>query len=131
MAVPGLLAIDYDRGLLDPFRAFLGAILSADKGGVVEASVFDDGQILHTIDEAEERRRPSNSDGDDASGEYNGRSGQGPVGRRPFIRSRARNDSRNDSNGAALSVRPSCASFFLKGPSEFISIDFVIFPTVS
>ena len=36
-----------------PFRAFLGAILSDLKGVVVEASEFDDNQILEPIDKGE------------------------------------------------------------------------------
>lgn len=85
-----------------PFRAFLGVVLSAFKGVVVEASVFDENQILEAIDEDEggEEGSPHVSDADDDSGEYRDRSGQGPVGSGPITHARA-----------ALSVRPSCAPF--------------------
>jgi len=53
-----------------PFRAFLGAILSVAKRGVVEARAFSDSQILDTIDEEEdEEGYPSTSDADNGSGE--------------------------------------------------------------
>ena len=63
-----------------PFRAFLGAILSAVKGVAVGASVFDRNQPLDTIDEEVEEESSSTSDADDCSGEYRARPGQGPVG---------------------------------------------------
>ena len=73
-----------------PFRAFLGAILSDLKGVVVEASEFDDNQILEPIDKGEEEGPPPVSDSDDDSGEYRGRSGQGPVGSGPMTLPRPR-----------------------------------------
>jgi len=83
-----------------PFRAFLGAILSVVKGVVVEASVFDDSQILDTIDEEEvEEESSSTSDADHGSGEYRGRSGQG-SGSGPITCRRAQ----GPSNEAALMV---------------------------
>ena len=85
-----------------PFRAFLGAPFSAFKGVVVEASVFDEHQILEAIDEDEggEEGSPHVSDADNDSGEYRARSGQRPVGSGPITRARA-----------ALSVRPSWSPF--------------------
>ena len=67
-----------------PFRAFLGAILSVVKGGVVEDSVFNDPQTLDTIEEdapGEEGSSSSNSDGGDDSGACRGRSGEGSADR--------------------------------------------------
>jgi len=91
-----------------PFRAFLGAILSVVKGGVVEASEPDDSQTLLTIEEEEPRKEepplPS-FDGDDGSGEYRDSSGEASTGRRPGTRANPAQDTLN------LTVRPSCAHF--------------------
>jgi hypothetical protein len=56
----------------DPFRVFLGAILSVVKGEVVEASIFDDGQTLDTINKGAPGPSSSNSvpDSDNGSGGY-------------------------------------------------------------
>ena len=84
-----------------PFRTFIGAVLSVVKGGVVEASVFDDSQTLVTIEEEEPREEelplPSNesNDGDDGSGEYRGSSGEGSTGRRPGTRAHPNQDTLN------------------------------------
>jgi hypothetical protein len=106
-----------------PFRAFLGALLSVSKGEVVEASTFDDGQTLDTVDEG-----PSGSnrtlDPDNGSGDH-GPPPKRPVGHRPITRSMAK------SGGPMLTVRPSCAPFISMGRLKIISIDFVVFPTVS
>jgi len=110
-----------------PFQTFLGAILSVVKGVVVEVSVFDDPQTLDTIQEeapGEEGPSSFNSDGDDGPGKYKGRPGEGPVGRRPPTRGHLTQDTLN------LTVRPSCARFYLNH-LKFISIGFIIFPTVS
>jgi len=48
-----------------PFRTLFSAILSVVKGGVIEASVFDDTQILNIIDKEKEKGFPSFSDGND------------------------------------------------------------------
>ena len=100
-----------------PFRAFLGCILSVAKGGVVEASMFNNDMVLDTIDEEVEEGSLSTSDADDGSGEYRGRSGGGPAGPAgpgPPTRKRAQDASTN----TALTVRPSCAPFYLNGLSE-------------
>jgi hypothetical protein len=111
-----------------PFRAFLGAILSIVKGEVVEASAFDDGQTLDTINEGAPGPSGSNSDpdSDNGSGGYQDRLPKGQVVRhRPITRTLARK------GDATLTVRPSCAPFISMGRLKFISIDFVIFSTVS
>ena len=110
-----------------PFRAFLGAILSVVKGGVVEASVFDGPQGLDTIEEeapGEEGPAHISDDGDDCSGPYTGHPSLGPVARRPPTRAHPVEDTLN------LTVRPSCSRFYLNH-LKFISIGFIIFPTVS
>ena len=81
-----------------PFRAFLGAVLSVVKGGIVEASVFDDPQSLLTIEEEAPREAGSplfGSDGDDGPGEYRSPSGEGSVGHRPATRGHPTRDSLN------------------------------------
>jgi hypothetical protein len=112
-----------------PFRAFLGAILSVVKGEVVEASTFDDGQTLDTINEEEGPPGPSgsnpNPDPDNGSGGYKVRPPKGQVAHRAITRSLVRNGE------ATLTVRPSCAPFISMGRLKFISIDFVIFSTIS
>ena len=108
-----------------PFRAFLGAILSVSRKITVQASAFDDSQILETIDEGEAEEKSSSTY--DGSGEYRSRPGQGPIGSGPITHRRAQ----GPSNEAALMVRPCFALFISTGHLTFISIDFVVFPTVS
>ena len=93
-----------------PFRAFLGAVLSAVKGVVVEASVFNDLQTPDTIEEealGEEGFPPSGSDGDDGSGEYRGPSGEGAAPCLPATCGHPTQDTLN------LTVRPSGTRFYL------------------
>jgi len=97
-----------------PFRTLLGAILSVVKGGVVDASVFDDNQILNTTNKKEEKGSESTFDADGGSREYKGCSGQEPAGPGPFTHKHAQ----DGSNKAALMVWPFCAPFPLNGPSE-------------
>ena len=107
-----------------PFRALLGAVLSLVKGRVVEASVFSEPQTIDTIEEeapGEEGSPSFGPDGNDDSGEYRCPSGEGSAGRRPGTRGHPAHN---------LTVRPSCARFYLNH-LKFISIDFIIFPTVS
>jgi hypothetical protein len=96
-----------------PLRTFLGAILSVLKGGVVEASVFDNSQTLDTIGE-EEVGSSYIFGADYGSGGYQVRSAQRPVGPGPLTRKRAHDASKE----ATLMVRPSCAPFYLKVRSE-------------
>jgi len=97
-----------------PFRAFLGAILSVARKITVRASAFDDSQILETIDEGEaEEESSSTPDADDGS--------SGPMSRRR---------AQGPSNEAALMVWRCFAPFISTGHLTFISIDFVVFPTV-
>ena len=74
---PSLLTVDRHGGLLGPFLDITLRYLIVVKG-VVEASAFDDSQILDTIDE-EEVGSSSISDSDSGPGENKVRSGQGPV----------------------------------------------------
>jgi hypothetical protein len=108
-----------------PFRAFLGAILSVAKGGVVEPSVFNDPQPLDTIEEGprEEESPPPHDDGDDGSGEYRGAVNSN-EGRRPGTRANPAEDS------LSLTVRTSYARFYLNR-LKFILIGFNLFPTFS
>ena len=110
-----------------PFRAFLGAISSVVKGAAVEASVFDGPQGLDAIQEAalgEEGSAHISDDGDDDSGPYICRPSLGPVARRTPTRAHPIEDTLN------LTVRPSFSRFYLNH-LKFISIGFIIFPTVS
>jgi hypothetical protein len=86
-----------------PFRAFLGALLSVFKGGVVEASTFDDGQTLDAIDDGPSGSNPSLNP-DNGSGDH-GPPPKRPVAHRPITRSMVK------SGGPTLTVRPSCAPF--------------------
>ena len=93
-----------------PFRAFLGAVLSVVKGGVVEASVFDDSQSLDTIEEeapGEEGFPSPGSDGDDGLGGYRGPFGEGSTGRRPATRAHPTQENLSIN----LTVRPSRTLF--------------------
>jgi hypothetical protein len=107
-----------------PLRAFLGAILSVVKGGVVELSVFDDLQTLDTIEEEAPKKEefpPTPSDGDDDLGEYRGTI-TSDEGRRPGTCANPAEDS------LSLTVRPSRARFYLNR-LKFTSIGFNLFPT--
>ena len=69
----------------EPFRAFLGAILSVVKDVPVESSAYNPTILLDTIEEEQ----------DDGSGEYQGSSGRGADTGSPMTRNRARNSHGN------------------------------------
>jgi hypothetical protein len=73
----------------EPFRAFLGAILSVVKDVPVEPSVFDPQMALDTIVEEDDGPSPEH-DIDDSSGTYPGGSSKGPATDPPMTRGRKR-----------------------------------------
>ena len=88
----------------EPFRAFLGAILSVVEGVSVERSVFRENMILDVIEEEEEDDGPLPEDDiDDRSGSYQGSSG-GSTTSPPATRRRARDEHENTES--ELMVRP-------------------------
>ena len=76
----------------EPFRAFLGAILSVVKGVPVEHSAFNSDMELNIIEEEDESPLPEN-DIDDDSGAYQGSSG------RRASRSHAHDEHENTESG--------------------------------
>jgi hypothetical protein len=74
----------------EPFRAFLGAILSVVKDVPVESSAYNPNIQLDTIED-EQGDGPFN----DGSGEYQGSSGRGAETGSPMTRSRDRNSRGN------------------------------------
>ncbi|KAH9057411.1 hypothetical protein EDB87DRAFT_1823633 [Lactarius vividus] len=77
------------EGSSQPFRAFLGAILSVLKGTPVQASKFNPPLVLDTISEEGGGGSSSEDDNDDASGEYRGSSTTNISSKLPMTRSRA------------------------------------------
>ncbi|KAH9014661.1 hypothetical protein EDB85DRAFT_2097786 [Lactarius pseudohatsudake] len=77
------------EGSSQPFRAFLGAILSVLEGTPVQACKFNPPLVLDTIPEEGEGGTPSEDDNDDASGEYRGSSTTNISSKLPMTRSRA------------------------------------------
>ena len=73
----------------EPFRAFLGAILSVVEDVPVEASAYSSNVQLDTIEEEEEDGPSPEDDFDDGSGAYRGSSGGGAATGSPTTRSRA------------------------------------------
>jgi hypothetical protein len=78
----------------EPFRAFLGAILSVAKDVSVESSAYDPDIKLDTIKEDEDPGPLLEDDDEDESGDYQGSSGSG-AGTPPMTRSRDRNSRGN------------------------------------
>jgi len=64
----------------EPFRAFLGAILSVIKGVPVEASVYSSDMQLDTIEEEKDNGPSPEDDIDDGSGVYSSSSGGAATG---------------------------------------------------
>jgi hypothetical protein len=79
----------------EPFRAFLGAILSVVKGVPVESSAYNPNIQLDTIGEEQGDGPLPESDIDGGKGEYQGSSGRGADTGSPMTRSRARNSRGN------------------------------------
>ncbi len=73
----------------EPFRAFLGAILSVVEGVPVEPSTFNV-ELDIIIEEDEDPGVLSENDIDDNSGAYRGRSSTGTARDPPLTRNRAR-----------------------------------------
>jgi hypothetical protein len=86
-----------------PFRAFLGAILSEMKGVSVEPSTFDPDMELDTIVEEEYEDPGPLSEGDtgNSSGAYRDSSSKGTATKPPLTRKRAR----DEGNESGLMVR--------------------------
>ncbi|KAH8976702.1 hypothetical protein EDB92DRAFT_1810674 [Lactarius akahatsu] len=77
------------EGSSQPFRAFMGAILSVLNGVPVQASEFHPAVALDTIPEGGEGGPSSSPKDIDGSGEYRGRSTANISSTRPITRSRA------------------------------------------
>jgi hypothetical protein len=88
----------------EPFRAFLGAILSVVKDVPVERSAFNSNMELDIIEEEEDDGPLPEKDIDDDSGEYEGSSGGTATTSRPATRSRPHDEHENTESG--LIVRP-------------------------
>ena len=102
----------------EPFRAFLGAILSVVKDVPVERSAFNSDMELDILEEEEEEDGPlPENDIDDDSGVYQGSSGGRATTSRPATRSRAHNEHENTESG--LIVRP------FRG--RYLSLDLLIY----
>jgi hypothetical protein len=88
----------------EPFRAFLGAILSVVKGVPVESSAYNSDMEFDTIEkEADDGPLPED-DIDDGSGSYQGSSGGGTATGYPMTRQHAHGGHENI--GFELMVRP-------------------------
>jgi hypothetical protein len=88
----------------EPFRAFIGAILSVIKGIPVEPSEYSPDMELDIILEEHDDGPLSENDLDDGSGEYQGDPDVSVSTSRPFTRSRAQNE--NVDVESKLIVRP-------------------------
>ncbi|KAI0294177.1 hypothetical protein BC826DRAFT_1012766 [Russula brevipes] len=86
----------------EPFRAFLGAILSVVKGVAVEPSAYNPNIQLDTIEENQDKGPLPEDDIDDRSGEYQDSSGRGADASFPITRSRARNHRRGNTESELL-----------------------------
>jgi hypothetical protein len=79
----------------EPFRAFLGAILSVVKDVPVESSAYNPNMKLDTIEEEQDDGPLPEYDIDDGSGEYQGSSGRGADTGPPMAHSHDRNSRGN------------------------------------
>ena len=95
----------------EPFRAFLGAILSVVKDVPVERSAYRSDMELDIIEEDEEDDGPLNEDdNDDDSGAYQGSSGGRATTSHPATRSR-----KDENTESELIVRPLLGRYLLLG----------------
>ena len=111
----------------EPFRAFLGAILSVVEDVQVERSVYDSNMQLDTIEEEEDDGPLSEHDIDDNSGPYSGSSDRGVANHLPMTRSRGRDG--DDKSDSELLVRPVLGRYVFIGV-YFLSAYFV-FPNIA
>jgi hypothetical protein len=74
----------------EPFRAFLGAILSVVKGVPVETSVYSPDMEFDIIAEEDDEGPLPEDDVDDTSSDYQGDSHESVTTGRPLFRSRVR-----------------------------------------
>ena len=79
----------------EPFRAFLGAILSIIKDVPVESNAYNPTILLDTIEEKQDGGPLPEYDIVDGPGERQGSSGRGADTASPITRSRARNSHGN------------------------------------
>jgi len=93
----------------EPFRAFLGAILSVVKDVPVERSAYSSDMELDIIEEEEDDSPLPEDDIDDDSGAYQGSSG-GRATSHPATRSRE-----DESTESELIVRPFLGRYLLLG----------------
>ncbi|KAH9042052.1 hypothetical protein EDB85DRAFT_1856993 [Lactarius pseudohatsudake] len=77
------------KGSSEPFRAFLGAILSVQKSAPVQASEFNPAMVLDNIPEEVDSRPSPEDDDDHGSGEYQGSSATNIPTSVPMAHSRA------------------------------------------
>ena len=85
----------------EPFRAFLGAILSVVRDVPVEGSTYSSDMELDVIEEKEDEGHLPEDDIDDDSGAYQGSSDRGATTSHPATRSR-----KDENNESELIVRP-------------------------
>jgi hypothetical protein len=76
----------------EPFRAFLGAILSVVKGVPVESSAYNSDMEFDTIKEKANKGPLPEHDIDDGSESYQGSSGGGAATGRPMTRAHGRHE---------------------------------------
>ena len=90
-----------------PFRSFLGAILSVTEGVSVDPSTFDPDMELDTIiEEDEDPSSPPEDDVSDGTGGYQGSSSQAATTERPLTRATKRARYIYEDNESGLMVRP-------------------------
>jgi len=101
----------------EPFRAFLGAILSVLKAVPVQTSVFNPDMELDVIPEEEDKGPLPEDDVDDGSGAFRGSSGTDISSKVPTTRSRATTS--HEATESGLMVRPI--------PGRFLSVGSLIY----
>ena len=94
----------------EPFRAFLGAILSVVRDVPVEGSTYSSDMELDVIEEKEDEGHLPEDDIDDDSGAYQGSSGGGANTSHPATRSR-----KDDNNESDLIVRLFLGRYLMLG----------------
>jgi hypothetical protein len=97
----------------EPFRAFLGAILSVLKGAHIEPSTFNPDMQLDTIIEDTDEGPLPEDDIDDHSGAYPGGSSKGGATEPPMTRYRSR--AGHDNAEPGLMVCLFVGSYLLRG----------------
>ena len=97
----------------EPFRAFLGAILSVVKNVSVDPSVYRSDMRLDPIEEEKDDGPEPEDEIDDGSGAYRGSSGGRTTTSRPATRSRAHDQ--HDHTESELMVRPSLGLYLSPG----------------